>query len=69
MTPGTGDQPAGAQPADPDREARLGIRRSFWGRMRNRFGLVRTATRHANEDPRSIGVQGENHAWGNDSFL
>jgi hypothetical protein len=68
MTSGTGDQSAGAQPVNPDDEARLGKRRSFWGRMRNRFGLFRTPTRHANEDPRTIGLQGDNPAWGNDSF-
>jgi hypothetical protein len=53
---------------EPDDEARLGKRRSVWSRMRNRFGLIRTPTGHANEDPRTIGLQGDHTAWGNDSF-
>jgi hypothetical protein len=67
MTPGTGDRPAGDVPANPDDEARLGKRRSRWGRMRNRFGLVGRPTRNANEDPRTIGMQGDNTAWGNET--
>jgi hypothetical protein len=57
-----------AQPADPDREERFGKRRTFWGRMRNRFAFFGKPTKHANEDPRTIGLQGDNPAWGNDSY-
>jgi hypothetical protein len=48
-----------SQPADPDKEARLGKRRTFWGRMRNRFSVSGKPTRHANEDLRAIGLQGD----------
>jgi hypothetical protein len=68
MTPGKNDQPPEAQPADADDEARLGKRRSRWGRMRNRIGFVRTPTKDANQDPRTIGMQGDNPAWGNESY-
>jgi hypothetical protein len=47
------------QPTDPAKEERLGKRRTFWGRMRNRFSLVGKPTKHANEDPRAIGLQGD----------
>jgi hypothetical protein len=56
------------QPASADDEERLGKRRTFWGRMRNRFGFVRRPTKNANQDPRTIGMQGDHTAWGNDSF-
>jgi hypothetical protein len=68
MTPASDDQQTGAQAATHEEEDRLGKRRSFWGRMRNRLGMVGTATKNANEDPRTIGMQGDNPAWGNDSF-
>jgi hypothetical protein len=59
-----------SQPADPDKEERLGTRRTFWRRMRNRFGMVTTSTRHANEDPRTVGLglEGQNTTPGNQSF-
>jgi hypothetical protein len=53
------------QPAAPNDEERLGKRRSFWARMRNRvgfFGKPKDPTKHANEDLRAIGLQGDNPA-------
>jgi hypothetical protein len=56
MARSSGDQPAEALPADTDDEERLGTRRSFWGRMRHRFGGSGLPTKDANE---AIGLQGD----------
>jgi hypothetical protein len=47
-----------AQPNESEAD-RLGHRRSFWGRMRNRITAFSPSSRRANEDPRAIGLQGD----------
>jgi hypothetical protein len=44
----------------PDEEERLGHRKSFWGRMRNRLSFLQVPTQRANEGMDAIGMQGDN---------
>jgi hypothetical protein len=52
--------PADAAEAE---EERLGHRRSWFGRLRNHLGSVAAPTKHANEDTRAIGLQGDHPGW------
>jgi hypothetical protein len=43
-----------------DDEERLGHRKSFWGRTRNRLSFIQVPTQRANEGTDAIGMQGDN---------